>query len=417
MDMKFKKKLSKIFLVLGVLGFPLFSSFYIVSINSKGFFNDIASIILLILSSLTFVLLVLGVIFKIQTKNEGGIKLKKAVAGFVYAFAVFYVGAAYIIVTSLYVPGSEFKDWLITTAMGTMSHQHFATWFYDDYEIGRALADNMIIESIEDTDPDLIEFTEPDFNAQTFKNVYEKQVLTKDNENDIYKILDIEISGYKAKLVVVYDPSKVILGVSKYIGKDGQRVNHIADNYGGSVAINASGFYDPEWNSSGGIPHGIVISQGKLIGNYSKLLQGGGIIGFNSDDKLVLKKNMNAQQALNAGIRDAVEFGPFLITNGTSALIKGNGGWGYAPRSAIGQRADGIVLLLVVDGRTSYSRQGVDLNDIARTMLNYGAINAANLDGGTSSTISENGEIINSPRNFNYKVALRRVPTAWVVLK
>ncbi len=416
MDKTIKKKLSNKFLVAGILGFPLFSSLYIVSINSKGFFNDVSSLLLLIFSSLTFVLFVLGIVFKLQTKNEGGKKLKKMLASFLYAFAVFYVGAAYFIVTILYYPGSAFKDWLITTAMTTMRHQYFATWFYDDYEINRTLSENMVIESGEDTDPDLIEFTEPDFNAQTYKNAFEKQILTRENEDDVYKIIDLEINGYSAKLTVVYDPSKVILGVSKYLGNAGQMIYDIAANYDGTVALNGGGFYDPGEMGNGGMAHGVVISQGKLVANNIKLLQGGGIIGFNQDNKLILSR-MSAQQAINAGIRDAVEFGPFLIVNGQSSFIKGNGGWGTAPRSAIGQRADGIVLLLVVDGRIRPGREGVDMNDMARTMLNYGAINAANLDGGTSSAMTENGKIINDPK-VNYSLhRTRRIPNAWVVLK
>ena len=53
--------------------------------------------------------------------------------------------------------------------------------------------------------------------------------------------------------------------------------------------------------------------------------------------------------AIKAGMEDAVEFGPFLIVNGNAAEIKGNGGWGIAPRTVLAQRKDGIVLFVVID--------------------------------------------------------------------
>ena len=125
---------------------------------------------------------------------------------------------------------------------------------------------------------------------------------------------------------------------------------------------------------------------------------------------------MTANEAIRKGIRDAVDFGPFLIVNGKSSFINGNGGWGQAPRTAIGQREDGIVLLLVIDGRQTGSI-GADMNDLTRVMLDYGAINAANLDGGTSSAMSLNGKIISNPRNGNFQAKTRPVPNAWIVVK
>ena len=122
------------------------------------------------------------------------------------------------------------------------------------------------------------------------------------------------------------------------------------------------------------------------------------------------------KKALENGIRDAVDFGPFLIVNGKSSFINGNGGWGDAPRSAIAQRQDGIVLLLVIDGR-QVGYPGADMNDLTKVLLEYGAINAANLDGGTSSAMEMNGEIITSPRNGNFQAKTRPVPNAWIVVE
>ena len=415
-----KKKLGRIFIILSTIFFPLFSCLYVVSINSTKLISSSLSMLILLLSSFFFVLLITGIIFVKQGTDVVISRFKKGTKIALTVLAAVYVVGAYSVLGILYFPGSKFKDWLITTAMTTMNHQYFATWFYNDYDVSVVLANNTVIESGEDTNPDLIQFTEPDFDQVTYKNKYEKEIFTKVEGNDLYKIIDIDRDGFKGKLAVVYDPSKVKLGISKGTGNElsssyGQYITQISSRYNAVIAINAGGFYDPDWNSTGGVPHGVVISDGKLIANNSKATGSGGIIGFNKDNKLILSR-MSASQALKQGIRDAVDFGPFLIVNGKASFVNGNGGWGEAPRTAIGQRADGIVLLLVIDGRQVGS-MGADMNDLTQVMLDYGAINAANLDGGTSTAMSLNGQIISNPRNGNFQAKTRPVPNAWIVVE
>ncbi|MDY5996226.1 MAG: phosphodiester glycosidase family protein, partial [Bacilli bacterium] len=138
-----------------------------------------------------------------------------------------------------------------------------------------------------------------------------------------------------------------------------------------------------------------------------------GIIGFTNDNKLYLGK-ISTEEAINMGIRDAVEFGPFLIVNGESAFINGNGGYGYHPRTAIAQRQDGIVLFLVIDGRSIKSR-GADLNEMVDILLRYHAYNAANLDGGNSSALVINNELINHPINWDNMEKTRPIPDGFIV--
>ena len=414
-----KKKLGRQFVIIGTILFPLFSCLYFVSLNSEKLIGGLLSYLVIILACLSFVILLVGCYFYLTGKDKVN-KLKKGFRYTLGTLAFIYIVGGYSVLTILYFPGSKFKDWLITTAMTTMNHQYFATWFYDEHDVNVVMSNNSVIESGEDTNPNMISFTEPDFNGQTYENEYEKQVLTRDSEDQVYKVIDIKTDKFKGKMAIVYDASKVVLGVSKGMSNSlessyGQYIDEIAARYGAKLAINAGGFYDPNWNSSGGVPHGVVISQGKLVANNIRAGVGGGIIGFNSENKLILAR-MSAKEALNAGIRDAVDFGPFLIVNGKSSFIKGNGGWGDAPRSAIAQRADGIVLLLAIDGRQTGS-VGADMNDMAELLLNYGAINAANLDGGTSTAMEENGKIISSSRNGNFQAKTRPVPNAWIVLE
>ena len=176
--------------------------------------------------------------------------------------------------------------------------------------------------------------------------------------------------------------------------------------------MNAGGFYDPDWNSNGAQPHGTVISNGVVVSDFDDANMSGGFVGFNKENKLVLGK-FTKEQAVSMGIRDAVEFGPFLIVNGKSSFVKGNGGWGIAPRTAIGQRSDGIVLFLVINGRLATSI-GADMGDLTEIMEKYGAVNAANMDGGSSSELVINNKIINHPVAAGTN-GLRDMPTFWVV--
>ena len=313
--------------------------------------------------------------------------------------------------TLLYGPWHGFRDWLITTAMTTLSHQWMATTFYSDEIIQSVLSENTVIETGETTNTEEVEI-QTITNEEVYENEYEEAILKKDDGNDLYKVIDIKGEGYTGHLVAIYDPSKISVCTTKYLGTKGQYLVDMANENDAVVAINGGGFIDPNYNSLGGVPQGIVIKNGKIISNRS-YTKSGGIIGFTEDNKLVLGK-MTAKEALNKGVRDAVTFGPFLIVNGKPSFIKGNGGWGTAPRSAIGQRKDGIVLFLVIDGRM-IGRPGADMVDLTEIMQNYGAYNAANLDGGTSCGLVVEGELINDPVNGNGKHKTRMIATGFIV--
>ena len=318
----------------------------------------------------------------------------------------------------LYGPWAGFRDWLITTAMTTMTHQYFATWFYDDETIQDALNRNKVQETDEITDTDVIIINKTEEPIIEYKNEYERAVLEKDPNNNDYKIIEIEGKGYSGYLAVIYDPSRIKTVYTKKLGTSGQYLTQMAKDNDALLAINGGGFDDPNFNSNGANPLGITISDGKVVTN--KVYRGsGGLIGFTEDNKLVLGK-MTIKQAQEMKVRDAVTFGPFLIVNGKSSEVLGNGGWGTAPRTAIGQRKDGIVLFLVIDGRTA-TKPGADMNDLIEIMENYGAYNAANLDGGTSSVMVVNEgdkwEIINDPVDSSGAHRTRFISTGFILTK
>ena len=343
-----------------------------------------------------------------KAKNQK-IKFKKKLA--IVGGSTFVVGLATFLFL-FYGPWPGFRNFWITSAMTTMSHQYLATWFYSDETIEKVLAENKIIEVGEISNPDLIKFKKYSGNMMIYKNKYEKEILTKDPGNDLYKVINIKGKTYQGFLVAIYDPSKISIATTQYLGKRGEAITTVAERENAVIAMNAGGFYDPDWNSNGAIPHGTVIQNGKIVSDFQDANMGGGFIGFTKDNKLVLGK-MTKEEALEVGYRDAIEFGPFLIVNGKSSFIKGNGGWGIAPRTAIGQRKDGIVLFLVINGRLP-SSIGADMVDLTEIMENYGAYNAANLDGGSSSELVINNKIINTPVAGGEN-GLRDMSTFWIV--
>lgn len=330
---------------------------------------------------------------------------------FTHLFRLGIIGIIAVLVL-LYGPYNGFRDWLVTTAMTTMTHQYFATWFYDEDVINSVLGKNKVVESNETTD---ISQIDTDDNKTTeYANEYERQILERDEKNNDYKIINITGKGYSGYLVAVYDPSRVKTVVTSKLGVTGQYVTTMARNNDALIAINGGGFNDPNYNSTGGSPLGITVVNGKYVTSDS-YKGAGGIIGFTEDDKFVLGK-MTITEAKKMKIRDAVTFGPFLIVNGKSSEVLGNGGWGTAPRTAIGQRKDGIVLFLVLDGRTA-TKPGADMDDLIEVMERYGAYNAANLDGGTSSVLVVGDTIVNDPIDSTGAHKTRPISTAFIVTK
>ena len=308
----------------------------------------------------------------------------------------------------LYGSYPNFRNWLVTTAMSTMNHQYLATTFYSEERINEILEQNKTIEPDFNTDTSLIMAEE-----LPYIDEFDKQILDRE-EGAIYKLIEIDEGSYNGYMAVIYDPSKIKVVTSKYLGTSGEYLVDMAKRENALVAINGGGFIDIDGLGNGGTPVGTII-QGEKILNYSSGSYNRGIIGFTNDNKLYLGK-ISTTEAVNIGIRDAVEFGPFLIVNGQSSFINGNGGYGYHPRTAIAQRKDGIVLFLVIDGRSIKSR-GADMNDLVEILLRYHAYNAANLDGGNSSVLVINNEIVNHPYNWDNLEQTRPIPSGFIVTK
>ena len=90
-------------------------------------------------------------------------------------------------------------------------------------------------------------------------------------------------------------------------------------------------------------------------------------------------------------------------------------GSGWNPRTAIGQTADGRILLLTTDGRGIKNHIGANASDLIDIMCSYGAVNAANLDGGSASSMFYNGEWLQNSVTFGMVSSSWRLPTAFIV--
>ena len=170
--------------------------------------------------------------------------------------------------------------------MTTMNHKYLATSIYSEEYIQKVLENNSIIEVDEITNPDAIQFHK--YTTTIYKNQYEKAILQRDEGNDLYKVIPISGKGYQGFLVAIYDPSRIHIATTAYLGVRGECILTVSERENSIIAMNAGGFYDPDWNSNGAIPHGVVFSNGEIVSEYAQAGVGGGFIGFTKENIFVL---------------------------------------------------------------------------------------------------------------------------------
>lgn len=287
-------------------------------------------------------------------------------------------------------PSTQARGLFVTTVMETSAAKFLARMYFSEEEIAAIRQQNAVIETGLATDDTKLEAPAPD------------------PETPDIMIEDVVGATFKGKMMLVKDPTRLFVGTcGPFDGSPGKTLDSLVKEHGAVAGINAGGFEDEKGFGNGGTPIGIVIHDGVLQFGVPSAFTS--VIGFTGDGKLIVGK-MTAQQALDKGVREAVSFGPVLVANGQAAPVAGTGG-GLNPRTAIGQRADGTVLLLVIDGRQSHSL-GASYKDCQTVMLQYGAVNAANLDGGSSTLMIYEG------KQVNYCASLygsRDLPTAFLV--
>ncbi len=289
--------------------------------------------------------------------------------------------------TSLF---QKYKELWVVTAMSTMNHQYLATWFLSDEEI-QEIMNKLEVKNNENSNSDDIKIVE-----------------VKDNKKEI-TVEKITGKNYVGYVMIIPDATKVNL-VDGRKSNRGSKLSEIVKNNNAIAGINAGGFAD-----EGGVGSGNILCDATIINK--KLLYGNktskySLIGLSSDKKLVLGK-YTYQQALNAGIESAVEFGPYIIVNGKNQITNASSG-GIHPRMAIGQKKDGTFIFVVVDGRQPGYSIGTNLLELQNIFNKYDAYNAANLDGGSSATMYYNGKVVNKTST---PMGERYLPNAFIVKK
>ncbi len=238
-----------------------------------------------------------------------------------------------------------------------------------------------------------------------------KDKATVIHQGDGFDVLQIVTNNYTARLIRVSDPSRVQLGLCNDFmqsGKRGEKLPDMVNRLGAVAGINAGGFQDKGGVGSGNYPTQLCVKNGEIL-YADPSLSTYQVIGFNKDNVLVLGK-FTKQQIIDNNIRDAIAFRPYLILNGKKAAAFGAAG-GRDPRAAIGQTADGTVLLLACDGRQA-NMEGANMQDLTDIMWEFGAVNAANIDGGSSTTVVIEGQLINKPCG---PAGARFLPNGWLV--
>ncbi|MBR1455777.1 MAG: phosphodiester glycosidase family protein [Oscillospiraceae bacterium] len=299
-------------------------------------------------------------------------------------------------------PSPTARDRFVMSVRETSAIGFLANLYLSDEEIAEIEAGRNV-EVFEETDSSLITIgaeSESDADAWGFV----------DDDGDGIIIDEVKGEGYSGYMMIILDPSRVIMGCvpETFFGR-GYTVEEMVQRFDAVAGINAGGFEDKNGQGNGSEPDSAVVFKGELY--LGPKGTGNGFVGF--DDQYILHVGLVGSKAVReANIQYGCSFGPVLVHTG-EGVNPSQLASGINPRTAIGQRSDGAVLMLVIDGRQVISL-GATYEDLMEIMLRYGAVNACNLDGGSSSLMYYNGAYVN---NCASVIGIRPVPDAFIVLK
>lgn len=308
------------------------------------------------------------------------------------------------------------KSLFATTMLETGQMKFLATMFLSKEELQEIVNGNSVEAMSTEVNTELI-------------NIGASKTDEKFDENGI-RIEEVSGNTFFAKMLIVDDPARVKLATTYPWREYGEEIEDLVKESDCIAGVNG-GLYVSTGNK-GGKPLGVVVSEGEIQLNKPYGYAGLHLIGFDEDNILRIeniegKTEKQVEELIKTQkIRDAVTFQEEssdannhfvkLIVNGEERQFDGKGS-GANPRTAIGQRADGTVLLLVTDGRGASGHLGATAADLIKIMKDYGAVNAANLDGGSSSCMYYNGQYEMSSVTFYYANSSWKLPTGFVVEK
>jgi exopolysaccharide biosynthesis protein len=244
----------------------------------------------------------------------------------------------------------------------------------------------------------------------TKDSLISQNIQNSNNTDSSIKVIEEKGDTFSAKIMLVPNPKRIKVAVTKYKGHVGQTLSEMVSDNHAVAGVNGGKFDDVGYRGTGGKPRGITIHDGQVI-TTKKGSQP--IVGFDKNGLLVVGK-YSEEQLTKMDVTEAVTFGPVLVKDG-QGVVKGDGGWGAAPRTAIGQKEDGTIIMIVTDGRFVHGSNnfGATIKDVMNLMLKYGAVNAANLDGGSSTTMVKDGVLVNEPCD---PLGERKIATSFIVL-
>lgn len=307
------------------------------------------------------------------------------------------------------------KELFVTTFLETGQMKFIVSIFLSEQEITEIVNRNSMGTLTAEVDTSLIKTTSANTSNFDINGV---------------KIEEVSGSTFYAKMLIINDPSRVRLATTYPWSEFGLELDKLVNNNNALGGVNG-GLYQSDSNK-GGKPLGVVVCDGKIQFNNPTGYAGLYLIGFDTSNILRIisiegmSSNKIEELIKKEKIRDAVTFQDEasdknnhfvkLIINGQARELNGQGS-GANPRTAIGQRADGSVLLLVTDGRGASGHLGATASDLIDVMKQYGAVNAANLDGGSSSSMYYDGKYEMTSVTLYYSNSSWRLPTGFIVDK
>jgi exopolysaccharide biosynthesis protein len=401
-----------------------------------------------------------------QMRKRGRKKLFRRVLGGVAALLIF-LSSMYCFLVYSSIPFIEkWRTIYIETAMGTMTHQWLATAFLPQNVIDSVMENRTSVEEqqkgLSSSWGDLslenaVDYTqsmrpwnelEPEFSTYYSEiNVSTLQAYLAEHEEDaidengylfideadygdedtgirtvsgdavcvidtrngiVIVTLEDNENSYYGKMAIVKNPAQAsVAAASNLEYGEGEYLEDIVQSNNAILGVNASGFYDPDGTGNGGDIYGMVFSGGeRIVGRNGCLMK---VISLSEDNLL----NISDKKPSDA--REAMQFDPVLILNG-DLLISGSSGWGLQPRTVIGQTQDGQLLLAVVDGRQAGYSLGITIGDLADILYRYGAYQACNMDGGSSSLMYYDGRPITNSSAADSTYG-RHIPDAWIIAR
>jgi exopolysaccharide biosynthesis protein len=314
---------------------------------------------------------------------------------------------------------SRFFKW--TSLLTLFAGFAFLLWFYltpSGTDTRYMLADTLITTQHRDYAKYLIGQKELNNRVNDYYKKFDQMGMVKDNHNvrlsnwtnTAVEVEPISQKSFKGYIMYVHDPKMIRVVTTGIVGQ-GEQILSMVKRTGAIAGVNGGAFDDPHWDGNGFKPAGIVISGGKLLYHDVGMNEPVNAVGIDRDGLMVAGR-YKPSELLRMGVRDAVTFQPKFIVNGKGLVRNAADGWGIAPRTCMAQKKDGTIMFVVIDGRQPGYSIGATLYDVQKLLLGKGAITAANLDGGSSSVLVKDDQVVNHPSS---SYGMRYLPTAFLV--